>query len=140
MAPFISERIEARVHVGRPGLPIFPADDVDHPAYSIGAIEGRRGSLHNLDTAYVVEIHAVVVDIVHGLACHPLSVDQEEDSIAAESAHIERSLLPHSKTELQSRQLLDEHVLDIGGIGYSDVMESDESGDHGSVLQRFRRV
>ena len=140
VAPFISERIESRVDVGGPGLQVLPADDVDHPAYSIGAIEGRRGSLHNLDTPYVVEIHSVVVHIVHGLARHPLTVDQEEDGIAAETAHIERCLLPHGEAELQSRQFLYKHVLDIGGVGYPDVMEGDESGYHRSVLQRFRRV
>ena len=140
VAPFVPEGIVSCVCVGCPGFKILAADDVDHAAYGIGAIEGRRSTLHNLYAPDVVEVHAAVVDVVHRLACHPLAVDEEEDGIAAEAAHVERCLLSHGEAELQSGHLLYQHVLDIGGIGNLDVVKRDQTGDDRGILQGLRRM
>ena len=135
MSPLMAEGVIARVHVGRPGFKVLTADDVHHATHGIRAVERRRGTLDNLDTPYVVEVHAAVVHIVHRLAGHPLAVDQEEYGVAAEAAHVERRLLTHGKAELQTGNLLYQQVLDVGGVGHLDVVERDEPGDDGRVLQ-----
>ena len=88
VAPFMSEGVIARIDIGSPGLQVLAADDVDHASYGIGAIEGRRSTLHNLDTSYMVEVQSVVIDIVHRLACHTLAIDKEEHGIATKTTHV----------------------------------------------------
>ena len=140
IAPFVAEGVEARVDIGCPGVNVLTADDVDHTTDGIRAIEGRRGTLYNLDAPHVVEVHAGVVDIVHGLTSHAFAINEEEHGVAAKAAHVEGCLLGHGKSELQSGNLLREHVLDIGGIGNLDVVEGDQSRDDWRILQGLWRV
>ena len=140
VAPFMPEGAVSRIDVSRPGLQVLAADDVDDTPDGIRAVERRRGSLHDLDTPSVVEAHAAVVDIVHRLASHALTIDEEEDGITAEAAHVERCLLTHGEAELESGNLLNQHVLDVGGIVDLDVVEGDESCHHRGILQRLGGV
>ena len=131
----MAKGVVAGVRVGGPRLQILAADDVDYAAYGIRAIECRRGAFHYLDAAHVVEVHAVVVRVVHRLARHALAIDEEEDGVAAETTHVERCLLAHGEAELQSGNLLRQHVLDVGSISDLDVVEADESRHDGCIFQ-----
>ena len=123
-----------------PRLQILTADDIHHTAHGIRAVESRRSTFHNLDAPDVFEIHTVVVDVIHRLTCHAFAIDQEENGISTKATHVERRLLAHRQAELQSRNLLREHVLDVGGIGNLDVMGRDEARDHGCILQCLWRM
>ena len=140
VAPFMPEGAVARMSICRPRLEVLAADDVDHAPYGIRAVECRRGSLHNLYAPGVFKAQTAVIDVVHRLASHALTIDKEEHGIAAEAAHVERRLLTHGESELKSGNLLNEHVLDIGGIGNLDVVKRDESRHYRGILQRLRCV
>ena len=140
VAPFVAEGVEARVSTGRPRLQILTADDIHHATHGIRTIESRRSTFHNLDAPDVFEIHAIVVDVIHRLTCHAFTVDQKENGISTEATHVERRLLAHGQAELQSRNLLRKHVLNVGGIGNLDVMGCDEARDHGCILQCLWRM
>ena len=88
-SPFMSEGAVAGTCVGCPRFEILPTDDVHHTTYGVRTVECRRSTFHNLDATDVVEIHPVVVYVVHRLSGHPLTVDEEEYGIAAETAHVE---------------------------------------------------
>ena len=140
VAPFMPEGAVARMSICRPRLEVFAADDVDDTSDGIRAVECRRGPLHNLYAPGIFKAHAAVVDVVHRLASHALAIDEEEDGIAAEAAHVERCLLAHGESELQPGKLLNEHILNVGGIGNLDVVKRDESRHHRGILQRLRGV
>ena len=140
VAPFMPEGAVARMDIGRPRLEVLAADDVDDSPYGIRAVESRRGPLHDLYAPGVLKTHAAVVDVVHGLACHALAIDEEEHGIAAEAAHVERCLLAHGESELQPGKLLDEQVLNVGGIGNPEVVGRDEPCHHRGILQRLGGV
>ena len=140
VAPFMPEGAVARMSICRPRLEVLAADDVDDASDGIRAVECRRGSLHNLYAPGVFKAHAAVVDVVHRLASHALAIDEEEDGIAAEAAHVERRLLAHGETELQPGKLLNEHILNVSGIGNLDVVKRNESRHYRGILQRLRGV
>ena len=140
VAPLMAEGVISCVCVGCPGFKVLAADDVDNPTHGIRAVEGRRGAFHDLDTSDVIEVQTIVVRVVHGLSRQTLTVDEKEHGITTKTAHVERGLLTHGEAELQSWQLLNQHVLNIGGIDDLDVTERDQTGDNRGVLQGLRRM
>ncbi len=58
---------------------VVAADEIDHAADGVRAVERRCSSLYNLDAPDVVEVEAVVVDVVEGLSGEAFAVDEKED-------------------------------------------------------------
>ena len=138
MAPLLVEVVVASVDIGSPRLAIFTGDDIDDSGYSIGAIERRSSTLHNLDTPHIIQVQTTVVYIIHGFTSQSLAIYEKEHGVSTKTIHIERSLLIHGIAEFQTRHLLGEEVLNIGSIGNLDIIGGNQTGYHRSILQRLR--
>ena len=64
-------------------------DDIDHPSQGIGAIEGRRGALDDFDALDILQVNAIIVNIIKGLPGHTLPIHKEEHIFAPEAHHID---------------------------------------------------
>ena len=138
VAPLLVEVVVAGVDIGSPRLAVFTGDDVDDSGYGTGTIECRSSTFHNLDTSHIIQIQSAVIYVIHGFTSQSLTIYEEEHGVSTETIHIERSLLIHGIAEFQTRHLLGEEILDIGSISYLDIIGSNQTGYHRSILQSLR--
>ena len=110
-------------------------DQIDHPAYGIGAIQRRSCTLDDLHSLHIVQIETAVVDIVQGLPCHTLPVHQKQDRIASEALHVESHLLVHCIGKLYTGKLCLEQVPYVEGINSPDIRTGYHTRQYGAVLQ-----
>ena len=139
-ADLLAEGAVAGVHIHGPRLRGLLRDYVHHSADGVGAVEGGGCTLDYLHSGHVVEVQAVVVDVVEGLPRQAFAVDQEEHRVASEALHIQRNLLVHGIGELQPRQLGLEQLAYMDHVCALDLLGGDDPGDYGHVLEQFRRA
>ena len=109
-------------------------------ARSIESARTIAGGL-NLPLPAITRNGCVLADNATGIAAHTaVFAESATAALATESAHVERCFLTHGKAELKTRDLLYQHVLDIGGICDLNVVERDKTGDHWRIFQRLRRM
>ena len=86
-------------------MSVFFGNEINDTTASITAIERTAGSTHNLDTLYARHSKALEVDIVHCLACHTLTINEEQHTLSAKACKIKVSLLIHGIRELHAWHL-----------------------------------
>ena len=139
-APFVACVPVAGIQIEIPGIGALPRYDIHHSAHGVGSVESRRGPLDDLYLPGIPEIQAVIIYIVHSLSGKALPVNKKQDGASAEAAHVEGCLLAHRISELESRQLFGQKILDIRRVGPRYLIGGNDTCDHRHILERFRRA
>ena len=130
----------AAVDIHRPRFLRLAADDVHHTADGIRTVEGRGGSLDDLDALHIIQIQAAVIHVVERFARQTLPVDEEQHRVAAEARHVERRLLVHRIGEFDAREFGLQQIADMGGVRALDIQFGDNPCHDRGVFQQLGRA